>query len=311
VQATKKGLDSILASDKAIIIGCGDSTIKLFDLNSQFIGQVQFDSPVLGMSFSPDNLEILASTANGTIARMNIATMKYMIISESHTNAIVDVAFPPNDCDRFATASIDGTIRVWDTNEYAIVATATARREQERGVVPQCLAFADCILSGWSDGTVLAHTAETGDSLWFIENAHIGGVTALCLSHNKRFILTGGPEGDVRLWELRSRELISHLKEHVNRVTSLSLFDDDTIAVSASRDRCILQWDLRSERRIHCNMQRMGGINSIVISKDESHILSVGQERKIVYWNKQADQPSYQKYIDGETGTHSITREPY
>ena len=150
----------------------------MFDLNSQFIGQVQFDSPVLGMSFSPDNLEILASTANGTIARMNIATMKYMIISESHTNAIVDVAFPPNDCDRFATASVDGTIRVWDTNEYAIIATATARREQERGVVPQCLAFADCILSGspthslthsltylltyllthlgWSDGTVLA-----------------------------------------------------------------------------------------------------------------------------------------------------------
>ena len=82
----------------------------------------------------------------------------------------------------------------------------------------------------------------------------------------------------------------------------------------------LLQWDLRSERRIHCHMQRMGGINSIVISKDESHILSVGQERKVVYWNKQVDQPSYQKYIDGETGiqpfshlghihslTHSLT----
>ena len=38
---------------------------------------------------------------------------------------------------------------------------------------------------------VLAHSAETGANLWFIDNAHPGGVTALALSHNRRFILTG------------------------------------------------------------------------------------------------------------------------
>jgi WD40 repeat protein len=67
------------------------------------------------------------------------------------------------------------------------------------------------------------------------------------LSHNGRFVLTGGPGGEVRLWEMKSRELISHLKEHVQKVTALALFDDDSIAVSASRDRCILRWDLRTE----------------------------------------------------------------
>jgi hypothetical protein len=33
--------------------------------------------------------------------------------------------------------------------------------------------------------------------LWTIDSAHRGGVTALCLSHNRRFLLTGGSEGDV------------------------------------------------------------------------------------------------------------------
>ena len=37
-------------------------------------------------------------------------------------------------------------------------------------------------------------------------------MTALVLSHNQRYIMTGGGEGDVRVWELRSRELVSHLK---------------------------------------------------------------------------------------------------
>ena len=69
----------------------------------------------------------------------------------------------------------------------------------------------------------------------------------MVLSHNRRFILTGGPQGEVRLWELRTRELISHLKEHKQKITSIKLFKDDTLALSGSRDRCILRWDLRME----------------------------------------------------------------
>lgn len=94
---------------------------------------------------------------------------------------------------------------------------------------------------------MLAHSAETGDNLWFIDNAHPGGVTALVLSHNHRFILTGGPQGEVRLWELRTRELISHLKEHKQKVTCLALFDDDSSGLTGSRDRCVLRWDLKTE----------------------------------------------------------------
>ena len=96
---------------------------------------------------------------------------------------------------------------------------------------------------------ILGHSAETGDSQWMLDNAHPGGVTALVLSHNRRFMLSGGPGGEVRLWELRSRELISHLKEHKQKVTALALFEDDTLALSGSRDRCILRWDLKSEVR--------------------------------------------------------------
>lgn len=50
---------------------------------------------------------------------------------------------------------------------------------------------------------VRAFDSDSGKTLWAIENAHKGGVTAIALSHNQRFIMTGGREGDVRLWELR------------------------------------------------------------------------------------------------------------
>lgn len=301
IQASKMGITAIVAYDDGIIVGCGDSTIKKFGSTFQFLGQVQLDGGVIGLSFSPDKLEILASTNYGTVVRMNLSTLKFMIISESHTKAVTAIAFPVGHSDRFATASLDGSVRVWDAAEYGLIATCHPRKEQDSDVKPLCLAFSDNILSGWSDGKVLAHNAETGENQWFIANAHSGGCTALCLSHNRRFIITGGPDGDVRLWELRSRELISHLKEHKSIITSLRLSNDDTIAISASRDRCILQWDLRLEKRIHCHMQRMGGINDVVLSADETYILSVGQEKRIVYWNTKAEQAVHSVALNGDT----------
>ena len=95
--------------------------------------------------------------------------------------------------------------------------------------------------------SVIAHDPDTGDILWSIGNAHQGEVSAIALSYNNRFLLTGGEHGEIRLWEMRSRELVSHLKEHTQRVTGLQLFLSDCTLSSCSKDRSILRWDLRSE----------------------------------------------------------------
>jgi len=297
VQATKLGLNSIETIPGGILIGCGDNSVKHFDSNYEYKGQLKCDGIVVGLSLSDDKLEVLATTNVGTVYRINIAAMEHIVVSEGHTEAITAVAYSVGQNDRFVTASKDGTIRIWDTAEYVTLATCKARRDQERGVVPLCLQYSDIVLSGWSDGKINAYS-DSGESLWMIDNAHPGGVLTMTLSHNRRFILTGGPAGEVRLWELRTRDLISHLKEHVSRVTSVVLSEDDTFAITASRDRCILRWDLRQENRVWCHMQRMGGINSIVLSKDQSHIVSVGQEKKINYWGIASPDAVHSQFLD-------------
>ena len=74
--------------------------------------------------------------------------------------------------------------------------------------------FLDGLYTGWNDGKIRCHNIDTGDELWTIKDAHRDGVSSMQLSHNERFIISGGVEGEVRVWELRSRELVSHLKEH-------------------------------------------------------------------------------------------------
>ena len=103
--------------------------------------------------------------------------------------------------------------------------------------------------------------------------------------------MTGGGEGDVRVWELRSRELVSHLKEHRAAVTGLAMYDDDVHAISCSRDRSFLCWELRSEKRVTSHTQRMGGINAVALSKDQTNIFTVGQEKRLTNWDLR--EPNY------------------
>jgi WD40 repeat protein len=93
-------------------------------------------------------------------------------------------------------------------------------------------------------------------------------------------------EGEVRVWEIRSRELVSHLKEHTSKVTKIQIFPDDQHLLSCARDRSILCWDLKAEKRVSAQTQRMGGLNCFAIAPlDNNKYITVGQERKITYWD--------------------------
>lgn len=84
---------------------------------------------------------------------------------------------------------------------------------------------------------------------------------------------------------MKSREMISHLKEHSNKVTKVQLIGDDLHLLSSSRDRALLCWDLQKEKRISAHYQRMGGINYFDIVPDKNLVLTTGQDRKITYWD--------------------------
>jgi WD40 repeat protein len=192
-----------------------------------------------------------------------------------------------NVSDKFITSSADGTMRIWDANDYSVKARCVNQVANSPGVHPLCALFTDeIVLSGWSDGKVRGYRVDNNQMLWQIDNAHKNGVTAIALSHNNKFIVSGGMEGEIRVWEIRSRELISHLKEHTSKVTKVQIFADDIHLLSCSRDKSILCWDLKNQKRISNQTVRMGGINCFAVSPtDSNQYLSVGQDRKITYWD--------------------------
>jgi len=288
IPACRQGVLSLLSWPEGVICGGGDGTITTFDSNYVDKQQCRLDGPVVSMSFSPDKAEIVAGTSTGFIYRVRLDGLQTLCICSNHSGKVKCVAYAPESSDKFATVSEDCTLRIWDAGDYTVSTTAHVK---DAGA-PSCLVYSlDMLVSGWADGRIRSHDVDSGNALWLIDNAHRGGVTALTLSHNQRFILSGGEEGEVRVWELRTRELVSHLKEHNMPVRSIALYEDNFHAISVSRDRSILCWDLRSEKRITSHQQRMGGINSVALSGDQTIVLTVGQERRVTSWDLRDQNP--------------------
>jgi len=277
-----------------VCVGGGDGLLVLYQINEatcQQLCKVSFLGAINGLSVSPDGIQMLAATDRGFIYRVRTADFSKMLMRETHTKGVVHVTYNVNntDSEHFMTSSRDGSLRLWDANDYS----ANTRCAILTAGYPNTSVFTDeIIISGWTDGKIRCFRVDNGDPLWNIDNAHKDGVTGLVWSHNKKFMVSGGMGGEVRVWETKTKDLVSHLKEHTGIVTGLYVFSDDAHVLSCARDRRILCWDLKSEKRIIAHTQRMGGLNSIAVLNGEKSYLSAGQEKKIVLWDLRQSTPA-------------------
>jgi len=277
--------------DGNVLVGGGDGSVTLFSGSGEQLvdeRRAQIMGGVNALSISVDGSQALAGTAQGYIYSLTLPDMTTTLHSENPPAGVNCVAFPIGVSDRFVTGCADGTIRVWDLNDYTVPTRAFVRDAGE----PTCVSYAiECIVSGWQDGGIRCHDCETGELLWQIRDAHRGGVTALSVSHNQRFFISGGMEGDVRVWDIKSRDMVCNLKEHKQMVTQVVCFADDTLALSCSRDKSIMCWDLRDACRLTGLVQKMGGLNCLALCGDQNMFLTGGQEKKITYWDIREHDP--------------------
>ena len=149
------------------------------------------------------------------------------------------------------------------------------------------LTRATAVLSGGS-GSGVGTGHEDAGFLWAVPEAHsakAGGVTALALAHNQRFCVTGGGDAKVRVWDLRSREMVAGFAEHGAAVTGLAIYRDDAHVLSCSRDKSFICWDLRKECRVSQHVQRMGALHAIAVTRDQSLVVTCGMEKKLNLWD--------------------------
>ena len=110
------------------------------------------------------------------------------------------------------------------------------------------------LLAGWDDGRIRVFYPESGKPKYTIEDAHKLGVTALASYSDCTHIVSGGQQGDVRVWAVSRKpvpkgytytsSLLGTLKEHKASVTCIKVKKDNSECVTSSTDGSCIIWDL-------------------------------------------------------------------
>jgi len=263
-----------------LLLGTGaGALIRVSTPNLKITARCQVAGGVTSLAFTEQRLHFFCGTTLSNIywAADGGSNLTAELRNTCHHSRINQVSFPKDFSDVFATCSV-GDIRVW---------SAARRQELLRIEVPTleccCMDFMPdgrAILSGWSDGRLRAFLPQSGRLLWTMCDAHRGGVSALVPTNDCARIVSGGVDGDLRVWRLgeNSQSMEATMKDHRGRIWCIKLLSCEARAVSASADGTCIVWDIIQKRRLLCFLDSTQ-FRSISILPDDSQMLTLGSRR--------------------------------
>lgn len=303
-----------LGGDSPVVLAAsGDGSITLLSCvltELRQLKRVVIDSgAVVSLSVGRRGQVLCASTTGSTWLLWPAKGMAHALVQENTVAPLDAVVFPmPDVSTEFAVGDASGVVTLWscDGTSYSVIMRLTPRHTFSSPLAGvTCLGYlsrAGLVVVGHRDGLLrswnCADDDDSGALLWTIDTTTTRGRTnrasdigSLAVSSNGRFVVTGGGEGEVRVWEMKSKEMVCGLKEHTSRVNALKLFSNDQYCVTGSRDRCLLTFDLRAEKRITCHRERHGGIDCLAVGVDENVVVTGGKEKHLTFWDLRQPEP--------------------
>ena len=266
-----------------LIVGTGDGTIaKIGFIDFKIKKEGKVLGAVTSITLTAESSFMFVGTDQSNIYWVETSSLKSEIRNTCHNDSINDIQFPYQYSGVFGTCGKED-IRIWNSE---------TRQEHLRIHVPnlECYCFGfmrngKSIYSGWHDGKIRAFLPQSGRLLYCINEAHTNGVTAIASTSDCQKIVSGGMNGEIRVWKIgyQSQVMAASLKEHRGRVWSIIINSIDDRAISASADGSCIIWDIRNYVRTCC-MFEVTMFKEITIHPDQSQVLTVGNDKKITYW---------------------------
>mmetsp|Transcript_3004 Transcript_3004/g.4402 ORF Transcript_3004/g.4402 Transcript_3004/m.4402 type:complete len:613 (+) Transcript_3004:164-2002(+) len=293
-QPIPRGILSLEFTAKGnILAGGGDGTLNVLDADDfRRKKSIKLKGPVTSIT-TVNGSSFYAGTGQSVIYHVS-PKLDTSLIKSCHSERINDVVYPGLTSEVIATCS-EGNIRLWN-----VIKGKELVRIQLPNLECNCVTFStdgSQIISGWSDGKIRSFGPQSGKLLYVINSAHkitgqkkisgtLLGVTAVASTHNNKFVVSGGSDGQVRVWAIGydSQQLVATLKEHKSTINSIAVRQDDSECITASDDGSCIVWNL--ERYVRSNiLSSQTYFKQCCYLNDESQILTAGSDKQVVYWD--------------------------
>jgi WD40 repeat protein/serine/threonine protein kinase len=315
-----------------------DHTVRVWDAKSgaPLLSLRGHNAEIHAVSYSPDGARLASASEDGTIMVWDAQGGGRLLTLRGHTDVprgpgparaspagVLAVCFSP-DGSRLASASWDGTLRIWDARSgvetralsghtgwvHAVSYSPDGSRlasASEDGTVRvwdahsgvEILALrghTDRVSAvAWSpDGTRLAtasydrtlkvRDARTGGELLTLRG-HTGWVLAVCFSPDGMRLASAAEDRTVRIWDIRTGAETLVLRGHTGWVRSVAYSPDGTQLASAAGDHTVRLWDARSATQALALRGHPGTVTAVSFSRDGTQMVTTDTRGNTLVWD--------------------------
>ncbi len=265
---------------------------------------------------------------------------------EGHARGVLSVAVSP-DGGRIATASADGTSKLWDAALGTVIGTFEGHagpvlsvafspdgrqlatggidrtvklwdagtgkqiRSLQQASAVTSLAFSPDgrrLVRGSHDQTVKLLDAHTGTQLRAFQG-HNGVVHQVTFSPDGRRMATANDDHSVKILDAESGRELQTLQGHAEFASSVRFSPDSLKLASGSGDKTLKLWDAETGTLLRTFEGHANSVRSVAFSPDGRHLASGGEDHTVKLWN--VDNGTQLRTFPGHTGiVHSVAFSP-
>ncbi|XP_060074864.1 cilia- and flagella-associated protein 52-like [Ylistrum balloti] len=291
-----------LHDKQMMLIGSGEGEVALVAYNRNKKNEWVFEKKrswfdenykkenvsVAAIALRGQGQQFFVGMTNSQIYRFNFADFSCELIKTAHNKSVTDISFSPLMNDAFMTSQL-GQIRFW-----LLKNGRELWRHTEANITCTTVILTPNgqeLFTAWDDGKIRGYGHnKNGFCLKFtIEDAHSNGVTALAYtSERKHRIISGGGEGQVRVWSVsednKTYSLKENMKEHRGSVSDIKISQDEKTCVSSSHDGTTIIWDMKTHKRSQIVFATTL-FKCVVYNREGNQIVTGGTDKKLVYWD--------------------------
>ncbi len=215
----------------------GHSTIVWRAATGERVGTVISTPSTVTRSviFDSSSSAVLGAREDGEITTWNVEDGQARRHWSGHQNAVLQMV-RNFDGTRLVTASLDGSIRIWNSSGQTL------------HVGPQHILHASSVaftpdgklaVSGDTSGQIHVWDVDTGRRL---SHQHLGPARCVACNPDGNYLASGGDDGTVRLWDLATGTMLSTLFEINSPIRDLAWsVDGKLLAVASAQSLSIIE----------------------------------------------------------------------
>jgi WD40 repeat protein len=213
----------------------------------------------------------------------------HFVCAVEHRNWVIGAAFSPDGKEAVSDGLAEGeitedVIKRWETKSCRIAETPLDR---ERRYV-QGIAYSPV-------GRRVAWATRSGQ-IWIsdldanvpptpLPQVHTAIVAEMDFSPDGRYLVSGGRDRRVIVWDVAAKSVLKELPGHSNAVNSVKFAPTGNIVASGGSENQILVWDITRPDPLVAKLDVKGGVNRLAFNASGT-VLAVGSDaRYISMWS--------------------------